>query len=83
MKNLRVSKQTSQKFHNSVLNIQVISRFLHVLVGPLGSQSQIQMLLGDIQSAVNAAVAASTPQKRLSTDHRGRIQLEQATSSTH
>eukprot|EP00913_Durusdinium_trenchii_P035972 g33656.t1 len=33
---------------------------------------------GDIQSAVNAAVAASSPQKRLSTDPRGRVQIEQA-----
>jgi len=33
---------------------------------------------GDIQSAVNAAVAASAPQKRLSTDYRGRVQIEEA-----
>ena len=31
---------------------------------------------GDLQSAVNAAVAASLPQKRLSTDARGHVQLE-------
>lgn len=33
---------------------------------------------GDLQSAVNAAVAASLPQKRLSTDARGHVQLEKA-----
>ena len=35
---------------------------------------------GDLQSAVNAAVAASLPQKRLSTDARGHVQLEKVRS---
>ncbi|CAJ1378977.1 unnamed protein product [Effrenium voratum] len=33
---------------------------------------------GDIQSAVNAAVAAVAPQKRLTTDTHGRVRIEQA-----
>jgi len=38
---------------------------------------------GDIQSAVNAAVAAAAPQRRLAPDGRGRVQISQAPGNPH